>query len=130
MWDPASQLAIDEAVEMAGIFPGTPVKGVGEIQVFVNKREDGRRWGSMLEVVELEPGRRAVARSLMEAYPSWSVLTLEPLGSEACRLTQEFWIDLPQGTFMKTVRELRRHHREGLQTLMRRLGDLASDDSR
>ena len=130
MWDLAKQFALHGTVEMADTFPGTPVERVGEIQIFVNKDKDGRRWGSMLEVVELEPERRAVCRSLAEATPAWSVLTVEALGSEACRLTQGFWADLPAGVPMKYVRELRRHHKEGLQSMTRRLSDLAADDSR
>ena len=63
MWDPASSVEIDEEAEIGTTVPGSP-RGLGEIQVVIRRTAQGRE-GVLHEVVELEPGRRAVTRSLV-----------------------------------------------------------------
>jgi hypothetical protein len=124
MWNPASSVKLFETTEMGVTLPGSP-QGVGEIQVFVERTENGKV-ASLHEVVELDPGRRAVTRSLVPGYPYRSVLTIEPLGPDACLLTQEFRADLPAGLPVWTVREVRDGFKDVLRTMMDRLTELAA----
>jgi hypothetical protein len=90
----------------------------------VEQAENGRA-GNLHEVVDLEHGRRAVTRSLASVYPSWGALTIEPLGPDACRLTQEFWADIPAGVSVGTVQSVRQGYRDVLRRMMGRLTELA-----
>jgi hypothetical protein len=126
MWDPASSTQFDEEVEGGITFPGTPA-GLGEIQVFLQRTPAGRDIAA-LEVIEFEPGRRAVTRSLNAAgYPSYGILTVEPLGSDSCRLTQEHRVYLPAGTPMATVRHVQDQLKATVHILTTRLAQLAPD---
>jgi len=124
MWDPASSVKLFETTDIGVTLPGIP-QGVGEIQAFVERVENGRT-GNLHEVVELERGRRAVTRSLASWYPSWSVLTIEPLGPDACRLTQEFRADIPAGVLAGTIQDVRDEYRDVLRRMMGRLTELAA----
>ncbi|MEU4419581.1 hypothetical protein AB0F81_03080 [Actinoplanes sp. NPDC024001] len=123
MWNPASSVELGEHTEVGLTLPGTSY-GLGEIQVFLHRLPDGRRQASLIEVVEFEPGRRAVTRSLVSAVPNLSVLTIEPLGPGSCRLTQEHRADLPAGIQVAIVEECRKNFREELRQLMSRLTEL------
>ncbi|MBG0561347.1 hypothetical protein [Actinoplanes aureus] len=123
MWDPASSVVIDETTEIGVTLPGSP-HGVGEIQVFIQRTAGGRR-GVLHEVVELEPGRRAVTRSLASAVPAFGALTIESLGPGSCRLTQEHWVDLPAGVPVALVQECRDSCQRELRKMMSRLSELA-----
>ncbi|MEV0713356.1 SRPBCC family protein [Asanoa sp. NPDC050611] len=123
MWDPASSLTLFEAVETAAVLPGR--QGIGEIQAFVERTPAGRI-GVLHEVLEFDHGRRAVTRSLVGLCPTWGALTVEPLGPNACRLTQEFWADLPAGVPAGTDKQLREGFRQRLQSLVRQLAQPAS----
>ncbi|MCW3843753.1 hypothetical protein ONA70_26995 [Micromonospora yasonensis] len=121
MWDPASSLKLLDA-EVAVALPGQ--EGVGEIQAFV-ERVQGVRVGLLHEVIEFDPGHRAVTRSLVGWCPSWGALTIEPLGPNSCRLTQEFWAEVPAGVPAGTEQQQRREFRQRLETMMRRLAEWA-----
>ena len=123
MWDPASSVEIDEETEIGTTVLSSP-RGLGEIQVVVRRTAQGRE-GVLHEVVELEPGRRAVTRSLVSLYPSFGALTVEPVGPASCRLTQEFWLDLPAGVPVALVRDTRKGCRQELHRLLSRLSELA-----
>lgn len=123
MEDPASLVVLDDSIELGVTLPGP--KGVGEIQAFVDRTPSGRT-GMMHEVVEVEPGRRAVTRNLTVGCPSGGVLTVVPLGPDSCRLTQEFWAELPAGTLVGTDAEVRHEYRTLLADLMRRLAAWAA----
>lgn len=123
MWDPASSVQFEAEVEAGVTLPGSPA-GLGEIQVFLQRTPGGRDIAA-LEVIEFEPGRRAVTRSLAATYPSYGILTVEPLGSDSCRLTQEYRIYLPAGTPVATVRQLRDHLEATVHTLTTQLVQLA-----
>ena len=125
MWDPASCVKLFETTEIGVTLPGSP-KGVGEIQVTVDRTDHGRV-GNLHEVVEVEPGRRAVTRSLVSGCPSWGALTIESLRPDACRLTQEFWADIPAGVPVETVHQLHDDYKKMLGVMMRRLAELAVD---
>ncbi|MDG4821691.1 SRPBCC family protein [Asanoa sp. WMMD1127] len=114
MWDPASSLELFDAVEVAATLPGRT--GVGEFQAFVERTPAGR-FGVLHEVVEFDPGRRAVIRSVVGVCPTWGALTVEPIGTESCRLTQEFWADIPAGVPVGTDT----HLRDGFQQRLRAL---------
>lgn len=122
MWDPASSLKLFEA-EVAVALPGR--EGVGEIQAFV-ERTPGGRLGVLHEVTELDPGRRAVTRSLTSWCPSWSALTIEALDPDSCRLTQEFWADVPAGVHAAQEQQLRDEFRQRLESMTRRLAEWAA----
>lgn len=79
----------DDRVVRAFTVPGTPVGDVGEIQCQVIRFQEGVILGVLSEVVELDPGRRAVTRSLSHANESGSVTTVEPLDG-GCSLQIEF----------------------------------------
>lgn len=66
--DPASQAMLSEDVLSGVRMPGTP-RGVGEVQAFVSQ-ENGRLRGSMLEILEYEPGVRALTRDLRKDLPA------------------------------------------------------------
>ncbi|MDG4803918.1 SRPBCC family protein [Micromonospora sp. WMMD980] len=123
MWDPASTRTLFDSTEVAVTLPGR--SGVGEIQAFVQRTPEGRL-GILHEVIEMEQGRRAVTRSLMYP-PTWGALTVEPLDPGSCRLTQEFWADLPAGVLAGTDRALRDQFRQRLHELAARLGAWARD---
>jgi hypothetical protein len=82
--------------------PGSP-DGLGEIQAFVQHGPTGRS-GAMLEVIDFETGRRAVTRDLTSAYPGGGELVIEPLGHDACRVTQMHCAQLPAGVTCKAAR--------------------------
>lgn len=127
MWDPASTRTLFDSTEVAVSLPGCgQVGGVGEIQAFVERTPEGRI-GLLHEVVEMTFGRRAVTRSLTYP-PTWGALTVEPLGPGSCRLTQEFWVDLPAGVPPGTDRTLREQFRRRLHALAVRLGAWARQD--
>jgi hypothetical protein len=123
MADPASSVQFEAEVEAGVTLPGSPA-GLGEIQVFLQRTPAGRGIAA-LEVIEFEPDRRAVTRSLAATYPSYGILTLEPLGSDSCRLTQEYRTYLPAGTPVATVRRLRDHLAATVHTLTTQLAELA-----
>ncbi|MET7469128.1 hypothetical protein ACFYON_17570 [Micromonospora sp. NPDC005686] len=123
MWDPASSVAMHDSVELGVTLPGP--EGVGEIQAFVH-RTPTDRMGVIHEVVEMEPGRRAVTRTLTAGCPSGGVLTVVPLGPDSCRLTQEFWLELPAGMPAGTDRQVRDEYRTRLAELTRRLAAWAA----
>jgi hypothetical protein len=122
MWDPASSTQISD-FEIGVTLPGSP-RGLGEIQAFIRHTAGGRE-GRLHEVVEFEPGRRAVTRSLAAAYPAYSALTIEPLGPDSCRLTQEFRVGLPAGVPVADVRTCREGSKSELRRMMSRLSELA-----
>ncbi|EWM66702.1 MULTISPECIES: hypothetical protein [Micromonospora] len=123
MEDPASSVALHDSTELGVTLPGP--KGVGEIQAFVD-RSPGGRTGMMHEVVEVEPGRRAVTRNLTAGCPSGGVLTVVPLGPDSCRLTQEFWAELPAGSLVGADAQVRHEYQMLLADLMRRLAAWAA----
>jgi hypothetical protein len=117
-----SSVELFDSTEVGVTLPGSP-EGVGEIQAFVARTPEGRSAG-LLEVVELEPGRRAVTRDLASPFRSGGVLTIAPLGENHCRLTQELWADLPVGTAVATVHAVRDAQKEQLRHMMLRLSEL------
>jgi hypothetical protein len=125
MWDPASSVKLSETTEIGITLPGSP-QGVGEIQAVIERTANGRT-GNLHEVVEFEPGRYAVTRSLVSAYPSYGALTIEPLGPASCRLTQEFWVDIPADVPVATVRDVRDGCKDVLRRMIFRLTELAAN---
>ncbi|WP_132154925.1 hypothetical protein [Kribbella antiqua] len=126
MKDPASAVVLSDTIVLGAHLPGTP-DGVGEIQVFVHQGDDSRL-GSMLEVVAMEPGRRAVTRQLSGPCPAGGELVILPSGPEACQLTQSFWTLLPAGVSRRDARAVESAYRESLRDLVRRLKERAADD--
>jgi hypothetical protein len=126
MWsfiaDPASTAEFDESTEVGVILPGSPL-GLGEIQVFI-QHTDGERTGAVLEVIEFEPGRRAVTRTL-DSPSRYGTITVEPLGPGRCRLTQKFSVDVPAGAPAALVRMYHEGYKQQLRTMMARLTELA-----
>jgi hypothetical protein len=92
--------------------------------VFLRRSPTGRSVQA-LEVIELEPLRRAVTRSLDTAYPIYGTLTIESLGPDSCRLTQEHRVTLPTGTPVATVRHARDLYTRTVRNLTNRLAVLA-----
>jgi hypothetical protein len=123
MWDPASSLELFDSMELARTLPGR--EGVGEIQAFVERTAAGRV-GVLHEVLEFDPGRRAVTRSLAGLCPTWGALTVEAVGPDACRLTQEFWANIPAGVPAGTDKQLHHAFRQRLESLVFRLGQWAA----
>jgi len=88
IWDPRSQLRLDDEVISAVTMPG-PVRAVGEVQAYLRRSSMGLE-GSFLEVVEYGPGRRAVYRAVEEPSEEIGTLAIETLVEETgdgCRLT-------------------------------------------
>ena len=114
MWDPAS------APLWAPTVPGTPERSPGEVQVFVRRAHpEAPRTAGLIEVVELEEGRRAVTRSLASAFPTGGALRIEPVASAVCRVTQELGTDLPAGTAVTTVDAVR----DGMRAELERVAE-------
>ncbi|MCY1137160.1 SRPBCC family protein [Actinoplanes sp. Pm04-4] len=124
MWDPASAVRLND-MESGVLLPSRP-RGLGEIQVFIQRTSAGRV-GHLHEVVKFEAGRYAQTRNLSSAYPAYGALTIDPLGPGACRLTQEFWVDLPKGAPVSDVRDIREGIKYELRTLMSKLPDATAD---
>ena len=111
--------------ELATSLPGTP-RGVGEVQVVIHDREHDRT-AYVHEIVHFEPERRAVTRSLVAGYPTGGELQIDPIGQGACRITQAFTADLPAGTQVASIDELRETLRAALATMMRRLAEIHTE---
>jgi hypothetical protein len=127
MWtfihDPSSSVQLDESMEVGAMLPGGPI-GLGEIQVFIQRTATGRV-GSLIEVIEFEPGRRAVTRTLSCPYNRYSTVTVEPLGPSRSRFTQAFRADIPAGSPRSYARMYQAGFKEQLRTMMARLTELA-----
>ena len=121
IWDASSNVDLFDAA-LAVSLPGTP-RGVGEVQVVI-PRPEHNRIASVHEVVHLEPERRAVTRNLISGYPSGGELLVDSIGPEACRITQAFTAELPTGTQVAWIDELRETLRTALETMMRRMVEL------
>jgi hypothetical protein len=125
MWNPDSCFSLFDNTDVAVRLPGP--RGAGEIQAIVERGPDGVRTGGLHEVVHFEPERRAVTRSLVSEWPSWGALTLAATASDSCRLTQEFWMDLPAGVPVGTDEQVRNRMRLILAAMMHRLPQLTAD---
>lgn len=121
MWDPQSTFLLEDDVVHAVTLPGTPARQVGEIQVSVVRGKNGLLEGRMLEVLEVEPGRRATSRSLISGLEARQILEVEPLTESTCRVSQHFGCKLEAGTMADTVSQVRQGHRRILDRLGRRL---------
>lgn len=126
MKDPASAVALSDTAVLGAHLPGIP-DGVGEIQVFVHQGDKSRR-GSMLEVVAMELGRRAVTRHLSDPWPAGGQLPILPSGLDACRLTQSFWALLPTGICRRDARAIQTAYRHSLRDLVGVTEEHAADD--
>jgi hypothetical protein len=126
MKDPISATVLSDSTVLGARVPGTP-DGLGEIQAFVHQGDDGRR-GSMLEVVAIEHGRRAVTRSLGSGFPGGGELVIVPRGPDTCHLTQSYWALLPTGVTRRDAKAVEAAYRDSLRDLMRRLEERAADD--
>ena len=58
--DPTTAVLTDDEIVQGFTMPGTPRGGLGERQCFVHLLPDGSTHTHMLEVIEIEPGHRAV----------------------------------------------------------------------
>jgi hypothetical protein len=85
-WDPATSVLTEEGTTRAFTVPGTPAGQVGEIQCHVQTLPGGAQVGMLTEVVELEPGRRAVTRSLTQPGPDRSITEVRPIDERSCVL--------------------------------------------
>jgi hypothetical protein len=85
-WDPATSLLTDEGVSYSFTVPGTPAGQVGEIQCHVRTFAEGAQVGILTEVVELDPGRRAVTRSLTQPGPDRNTTEVIPVDERSCLL--------------------------------------------
>ncbi len=117
MWDPARNGLFDPGHEHGFTVPGTPPQEVGELQLVTSRDADGKRTVHLLEVVEIEPGRRAVTECTGCGHDSGAVLDLEALTDDSCRLTQVQWTVLPTGTFARLVEPNRARLRRSLDDL-------------
>ena len=124
MWDASSSIDLLDA-ELAMRLPDTP-RGLGEVQVVIHRREH-HRIAYVHEIVHFEPERRAVTRSLVAGHPAGGELVIDPIGQGACRVTQAFTADLPPGTQVASIDELRDTLRAALATIMRRLVEIHTE---
>jgi hypothetical protein len=85
------------------------------------------REAASVELAQFEAGRYAETRNLSSAFPAYGALTIAPLGLGACRLTQEFWVDLPKGAPVSDVRDIRDGIEYELRTLMSKLPGSTAD---
>ena len=90
-WSPSTSVLLDEDVVRAFTVPGTPEGCLGEQQCTVVRQADGTQVATILEVVELDPGRRAVARNVSVAHLYRSTTLVLPAHPTGCvvRLTTE-----------------------------------------
>lgn len=123
MWDPGSAPVLNPDTEIGITVPGTPGGQIGEVQAFVG-RADGQRFGSMLEVEELLPFRRAVTRDICSPFDQGGILSIDPLTGESCRLTQELYLVLPAGHAYEDVDTYRLPQTNYLMRLRLRLIDV------
>ena len=109
--DPASQVLLTDEVLSGARMPGR-LRGVGEVQAFVSQEENGRLRGSMLEVIEYEPGVRVVTRDLRKDLPANVVemraeTEVRQVGPDRARLTHThvLVLDLAEEQVRSGVRE-------------------------
>ena len=100
--EPDIQLRLDPQVIHAGTVPGTQ-RGVGEMQFCVRRTDEGTS-ASVLEVVELEEGHRAVVRAVSSLWAGGYEVTVSDLGGNSCLVRHEHWVTLPQGTHVELVK--------------------------
>lgn len=124
MWDASSSIDLLDA-ELATSLPGTP-RGLGEVQVVIHQREHNRM-AYVHEIVAFEPERRAVTRSLVAGHPAGGELLIDSIAPGACRVTQAFTADLPAGTQVASIDDLRETLKEALATMMRRLVEIHTE---
>lgn len=83
VWRAETAPLVSDNVVQAFTVPGTPIGEVGEIQCHIVRGEGGVLVGSLIEVVELDPGRRAVTRSLSTPEAAASTTEVIPAGETA-----------------------------------------------
>jgi hypothetical protein len=100
--EPETSLELDPTVYAAGRLGST--RGLGEIQYFMHRFEDGRTFVSVLEVTAYEHRQRAVARSASDtAYENATEVTVESLVTGDLRVTHRLSRTLPPGTLAGAV---------------------------
>ena len=119
LWDPAQAALLDPDHELGVGVPGTPVQDVGELRLMTSRDVDGRRTAHLIEVVDLEPGRRAITECTGCGHERGTILDVEALAEDTCRVTQVQWQLLPTGTLVRQVETDR-------ALLRKRLDDLAA----
>ena len=117
MSDPAQNGVFDPDFELGVRVPGTPVQEVGELHLMTSRDAQGKRSVHLLEVVDLEPGRRAVTECTGCGHESGAILDIEPLDEDSCRVTQVQWSVLPTGSFTRLVEPNRALLRKSLDDL-------------
>jgi hypothetical protein len=95
-----------EDVVDAGHLPNSP-RGLGEMQYTVRRDETGRRRVSVLEVVEYEPGRRAVIRNISSDFRSEEEIVLAE-DEQGCLVRHRSWAEIPAGFPIATAKHLKR----------------------
>jgi hypothetical protein len=117
MWDPRNNSVFNPDHELGVHVPGTPLQEVGELQLLASKDAQGRRTVHLIEVVDIEPGRRAVTECTGCGHESGAVLDVVPLTEDSCQVTQVQWHVLPTGSFARLVEPNRAVLRKGLDDL-------------
>lgn len=85
--DPASSVLTIDNVVQGFTMPGTPVGEVGEVQVLVMRLPpSGRLVGILHEVVELDPGTRAVTQTLSWDEDQFATTEVLPVDNVSCVL--------------------------------------------
>ena len=121
VWDPATSPLVLDHVVTAFTMPGTPPGQVGEMQIHVIACQDGRLIASIVEVVELGPGYRAVTRARSADPPATATTLVLPLDQGGCVL--RYRID--QLVSAETVNVVREEYRGLARTYLSRVRELA-----
>lgn len=102
VWDPASSVLTGDNVVAGFTMPGTPVGEVGEVQVaVVRMTATGGLVGMLHEVVEVDPGRRAVMVSLSLDHQHRDITEVLPVGEDASVLRVTFEHSVPRHDAVK-----------------------------
>jgi hypothetical protein len=120
---PESSVLTSDHVVHAFTVPGTPRGQVGEQQCHVVRGPDGTLTNQVLEVVELDPGRRCVTRMLEPAVAAATVTTVEP-SADGCLLSVESRV----GAYASHVSDVRANLAEYLRDYLVRVKSLVESD--
>lgn len=102
--EPDTSLELDSTVYAAGRLGST--RGLGEMQYFLHRFEDGRPFVSVLEVTAYQHLQRAVTRTASDTvHESGSEISVESVAMGDLRVTHRFWRTLPPGTMAELVPE-------------------------
>ena len=117
---PESSVLLLDNITAAFWLPGTPVGEVGAVQCDILRTGTDGRVGVLHEVVELDPGRRAVSKSLSMELQHWGETEVIPTDTNGCVLR----VTLTMTAALGTEEEARAEAQRGVDQYVTRVHNL------